>query len=259
MGNLFTWEICNPYLLMTIESAPNTIDSKPILALTYLAVIIFSAIHYWSRTLHHHLYKSEKVAISFGGGMAIAYVFIHLMGELSEGYEIFGSSIHFATLLGFSLFYGLNRLIARVKIDPVSKEGYIFYVEILFYCLYNLLIVYAIPKQFHNSFLLTFLYIVSISFHFLHIDHSLAKKHPREFRTFGRYAAIFFLIIGSIAKVVAPPPSEFTSDFLIAILAGIIISNVFTEELPKPENVSFRWFIAGISTYLCLLIGIWIT
>ena len=231
----------------------------PIIFLDSLAVIIFSAIHYWSRALHNYLYKSEKVAISFGGGMAISYVFIHLMGELSEGYEIFGSSIHLATLLGFSLFYGLNRLIARVKIEPVAKEDYIFYVEIIFYCLYNLLIVYAIPKQFHNNFLLTFLYVVSISFHFLHNDYSLAKKHPREFRVFGRYAAIFFLIIGSLARIFLPSPSEFITDFLIAILAGIIISNVFTEELPKPENASFRWFVAGISTYLCLLIGIWIT
>ena len=259
MGNLFTWEIWNPYLLQTVESTPSTIDSEPILALTYLAILIFSAIHYWSRVLHHHLYKSDKVAVSFGGGMAIAYVFIHLMGELSAGYEIFGSSIHFVSLLGFTLFYGLNRLIARIEIDPISKKDYIFYVEILFYCLYNLLIVYAIPKQFHNSLLLTFLYVISISFHFLHNDYSLAKKHPHKFHGFGRYAAIFFLIIGSLAKIFSPPPSEFVADFLIAILAGIIISNVFTEELPRPENSSFRWFVAGIATYLCLLIGIWIT
>ena len=259
MDILLNWQNSPLDLLLVAESATGTTEGEPILALTYIAVIIFSAIHYWGLTLYGYLYKSEKIAISFGGGMAIAYVFIHLMGELSAGYELFGSSIHLVTLLGFSLFYGMNRFIARVDVASDTKKNYISYLEIVFYCLYNFLIVYAIPDHFHNSFLLTFLYIIAMGFHFLHNDYSLAKKHKQQFLSFGRYAIIFSLILGLLAKVLIQYPSEFMTDILIAILAGIIISNVFTEELPKPENVSFRWFITGIITYLCLLIGVWLT
>ncbi len=59
------------------------------------------------------------------------------MGELQEGYELLGMSIHVITLIGFLTFYGLQRLIWRATLDSVSKQGYIFYIELVFYCVYN--------------------------------------------------------------------------------------------------------------------------
>lgn len=166
-------------MYVAIEDSAGSINSESILKLTYLGVLVFSAIHFWTYPFHRLLYKSEKIATSFGSGMAIAYVFIHLMAEVSEGYELIGISIHFITLIGFVIFYGLQRLILRTSLDIAAKHEYIFYIELLFYCIYNFLVVFAIPEQFHNSLPLTFLYIISIGFHLLHNDYGLATKYPQ--------------------------------------------------------------------------------
>ena len=69
MDILLNWQNSPLDLLLVAESATGTTEGEPILALTYIAIIIFSAIHYWGLTLYGYLYQSEKIAISFGGGM----------------------------------------------------------------------------------------------------------------------------------------------------------------------------------------------
>lgn len=241
----------------TVETGTSHTHSKHILELTYVGVLVFSVIHIWPHYFHGILYKSKRIATSFSGGMATAYVFIHLLGELQEGYELLGMSIHVITLIGFLTFYGLQRLIWRATLDSVSKQGYIFYIELVFYCVYNYLLIYAIPEQFEDNIPLTFLYIISIGFHLLHNDYSLSAKYPRQFRKWGRHALVFSLFMGLFTDIFAEKSSKLLSDALLSFLAGSIIFNVFYEELPAPENASFRWFAAGIGVYGILLIGIW--
>lgn len=242
----------------TVEPSTGHANNKHLLELIYFGVLAFSVIHIWPHYLHRILYKSKKIATSFGGGMATGYVFIHLMDELHEGYELLGISLHFVTLLGFLIFYGLQRLIWRATLDRVSKEGYIFYIELFFYCAYNYLLIYAIPEQFEDNLALTFLYIISIGFHLLHNDYSLVEKYPHQFRQWGRPALVFSLVMALFTDIFVESRNELLSNFLIAILAGSIIFNVFYEELPSPENASFRWFSAGIGIYVILVTGIWL-
>jgi len=64
---------------------------------------------------------------SFAGGISVAYVFLHLLPEVSEGdvrlAEVLGDriavtplvdlGIFLVALTGFTLFYGLERLVGR--------------------------------------------------------------------------------------------------------------------------------------------------
>ncbi len=244
-------------IFSTIENSSNSPNNTNILEFTFFITLILSVIHLWSKQIYHFFYKSEKMVASFSGGMAITYVFVHLLSELEKGQEIIGFSIHFVILLGFILFYGMQRFIWKSKGDINNKHSLLFYTELIFYCLYNFLIIYAIPEQFDNSLALTFLYVLSIGFHLLHNDHGLAEKYPQQFYKLGRYGLIAALFAGLFTDIFTEPANELISDFLVAILAGSIIFNIFSEELPSPENASLRWFIAGVAVYVILLASIW--
>ena len=48
-------------------------------------------------------------------------------------------------------------------------------------------------------------------------------------------------------------PDDVVSDALTALLAGFILLNVFSEELPQYDRSDFRWFLAGVVAYALLI------
>jgi len=85
-------------------------------------------------TLHAYAGRIQRLPLvpgratgSFAGGIAVAYVFLHLMPDLAAGNEALGealddvveltplleAAIFLVALSGFTLFYGLNRLATR--------------------------------------------------------------------------------------------------------------------------------------------------
>src|SRR5271157_6355124 len=78
------------------------------------------------------LVRDERSAISFGAGVATAYVFVHVMPELNSARRAFaestslplhyeGMSIFYVSLMGFLLFYGLDHLRKRLH-ETSAKE-----------------------------------------------------------------------------------------------------------------------------------------
>ena len=67
------------------------------------------------------LARDERSIVSFGAGVATAYVFVHVMPELNSARHAFaessslslryeGMSIFYVALIGFLMFYGLDHL-----------------------------------------------------------------------------------------------------------------------------------------------------
>ncbi|MGF1482236.1 MAG: hypothetical protein ACFB4I_22615 [Cyanophyceae cyanobacterium] len=230
-----------------------------VIGLTLLVAVALSAIHIWAQPLHRLLFREEEMAASFSGGMAITYVFIHLLPELDQGEHLLGTSIYLVVLLGFLIFYGMQSLVWQNNGQRLSQSRLIFAIELGFYSLYNGLLIYAIPEQFKQLFPFTLLYLISISFHILHNDYGLTKKHRSLFSSWGRYCLVSVIFMAFFIDVFTEPANEVVSDFLIAILAGSIMFNVFYEELPSPKSSSFGWFLAGVCVYVCLRAGMLFT
>ena len=242
--------------LLAVEETESHLDKTVVVELTIAIAIAFGIIHIFYDRLHRFLYREERIAISFGGGMAISYIFLHLLPELEEGAEEIGASIHFVTLIGFLLFYGMQRFAWRVSQDRDSHYGnLIFYIQIAFYSVYNFLLVYSIPELFETNLVFVLLYVVSIGFHLLHNDYSLGEKYPHKFKSMGRYILLAAVAVGLAIDLFAKPANELVGDILIAILAGSLLFNIFQEELPEPEHTSFLWFVAGVVVYVILLLG----
>ena len=242
--------------ILAVEETASNAEGAEALELTFLIAIAFGAIHIFYERLHHLLYKEERIAISFGGGMAVAYIFLHLLPELEKGEQDIGSIAHFVALIGFLLFYGLQRFAWRVSKNESSKYGgLLFYIQLGFSCLYNFLLVYAIPELFEQNLFFVFLYVVAMGFHLMHNDYSLAEKYHHQFNSWGRHVLLGTVVFALVIDILVEPANELVADILVALLAGSLLFNVFQEELPQPERTSFPWFVSGVVAYTILLAG----
>lgn len=231
-----------------------------VLELTTLVAIAFAAIHYWARPLHKWLYTSEQIAISFSGGMAITYVFLHLLPELEQGDVSLGRfPIHIVALIGFLLFYGAQRWIwSQTQDDSQELNKRAFWLQMLFISSYNFLLIYSIPEQFEQSIPFAFIYVLAMSLHLLSTDHHLSEHYKHLFDRQGRYVLIAAVVCGLVTDLFAEAANRTFSNTLTALLTGFLMFNIFKEELPDHKETRFVWFLSGVVFYIFLLGGSWL-
>lgn len=91
--------------------------------------LLLAALHLAAPRIRKLPFIPERATGSFGGGLAVAYVFLHLLPEIAEGNDAIGKAltdavrptplldlgIFLVALTGFTAFYGLERLADRTS------------------------------------------------------------------------------------------------------------------------------------------------
>ena len=226
----------------------------------------------------------DRVVGSFAGGIAIAYVFLHLLPELAEGNEGVGEvlsdvievdavlelSIFLVALTGFTVLYGLERLAersgsprARVHagggeiVEQDEPPPAVFWLHLATFSVYNALITYSLPLRFRTGMTFALLFVLAMALHFVLTDRSLEEHYPRRFSRWGRFVLAGALLLGWVLAVVAAPTSTVVVTLLTALLGGGILLNVFKEELPGAgTRSSYPWFLVGLVLYAALLTSV---
>lgn len=237
--------------------------------LSMVFVIGLMVIHLTAKNMKFLTVVPRSRFLSLGGGIAVAYVFLHLLPELGHFQEVLRGEIEVAFLrflenqiyliamLGLAVFYGLEQLVKRSKrrneeANERKSTAGIFWLHISSFTVYNALIGYLlIREEFNGAWGLTFFFI-AMGVHFIGNDRGLRATHKEDYDKFGRYllaAAIFAgWLIGTLTEV-----SELIISFLTAFIAGGVILNVMKEELPEERASSFSAFFIGLVAYSCLL------
>lgn len=242
-------------VLSTINYVSFQIIGAEALGLTFITALAFIAIHLFSGYIHKFLHQQEHKVASFSGGMAIAYVFIHLIDKLGKADRIIGrTNFSLLSLMGFMIFYGLEYFAYQILPDKKDNNNLFFYIELAFACLYNFLIIYAIPQQFEQYGNLVFLYLLAMGLHLLSHNLVFAKEYGTVFKSRGRYMLVSAVAFGFFIDVFTPQPSQYTSDVFIAILAGSLLFHIFKEQVPDPQHSNFLWFSGGVLAYTALLV-----
>lgn len=243
----------------------------PQLWIALLATLILMVFHYLSPWFANRLPGDGRGFVSFAGGVAVAYVFLHMLPGLVEynkpiGELLISNSwltpftellIYIAALLGFLVYYGLD-LVAERYSSQANDSVPVYSLHLAMFCVYNFLITYTMSLRALSSILATILFTVAMALHFVLTDRKFTRFYSSQFIHFGRFILICALFIGWICSVIFDPVNVLIAAFMLAFLAGSVLLNVFRDELPETGLISYFWFSFGaLLIMVILLLQIW--
>ena len=208
--------------------------------------------------------------LSGAGGVSVAYVFVHVLPELSERHEMLEGTvvgfvehhIYLVALAGFAAFYGLERLAQRSRgardevadAETETSEG-VFWIHVGSFAAYNALIGYLLVHRDERGFVALLFFAVAMGLHFVVNDHGLREHHYEAYDRIGRWLLAVGVLAGT-AVGWATAVDEALVTALFAFLAGGVILNVIKEELPEERRSRFQAFALGATMYAGLLLWI---
>ncbi len=230
--------------------------------------VVLAIFHLLAPRLRQFTGLPERAVASLAGGLAVSYVFLHLLPEVAAGNEAIGEALSdvvtltpllelaiFAVAMGgFLVFYGLERLAEHTtKHGKDEPDVGIYRLHLASFMLYNGLITYSMALRVRTGLLFAVLFTLAMGLHFVLTDRGLSERYPGRFRATGRYLLAGALLTGWVLDAVFAPTNTLLVTLLTAFLAGSILLNVFKEEIPSSRRSSFPWFISGLTGYTALL------
>jgi hypothetical protein len=213
---------------------------------TLMVALLLSAVHLFTPWAHERR-RHPEVANALGGGLAAAYVFLHLIPSLDTAHAVLGERIYFITLLGFIAFYGIDFYFQPPKHTHPTK--YHMYLGAFF--LYNALIVFTLGLNLPSTPLLTLVFAVSLALDALEIDFDMHGAFGPRFARSGRWVLIGGVAFG-FGMHLLRRPDPVVVDVLTAALTGFMIFHSFVGLFPVSRIKSFRSFVAGLLVFLTL-------
>ncbi|MDX1374732.1 MAG: hypothetical protein R3357_04155 [Burkholderiales bacterium] len=211
--------------------------------------LALAVLHLYAPVLRRWLAGHSATVRSLGGGMALGYVFLHLIPELDSGHALLGRMIFVVPVVAFMVFYGLRKYLTQAG-APNAGGGEArgdFPLALGTLWVYNALIVYGTPAGLaHGDALRAAPLFIALGLHLVHAAFSLGSEFPRAFDRMGRYLLALAPIAGWLAIVVDQKADDAINDMFVALLAGALLYTVFAEELPEARESRYGWFVLGV-------------
>ena len=255
--------------VLAVESAGSGLSTSAAVLLALVSALVLAALHLAAPHIRRLPLVPEHATASFAGGLAVSYVFLHLLPELAEGNrelrEVLGESgerspllgleIFLVALVGFLVFYGLERLAERSRrSESRDDDAAVFRLHLASFMVYNGIIGYTLPLDWRTSIPFAILFTLAIGLHFVLTDRGLEEHYGERFdRWPPRLLLAGALLVGWALAAVLAPTSGLVVSVLTAFLAGGILLNVFSSELPDSRRSHFGWFAGALSAYALLL------
>lgn len=230
--------------------------------LSFWFAVGFAMIHFFSGKLIHVREIPRSRFLSVAGGIAVAYVFLHLLPELNEYQRelegqiengVFASvenHILIISMLGLAVFYGLERFATANK---RKEKPYVFWIHIFSFTIYSFSIGYVLAESTFQSNATMALYFLALGIHFVTVDQGLRHHHQALYDQRGRILLSLAVLVGWGVGTYAEV-DDLGLSIVVAFLAGGVILNVMKEELPEERESSFGAFMIGLLGYAFLLL-----
>ena len=244
-------------------------EAPPLWAAVLAAAVLVLA-HVVTPTLHFLGGIPRSVWLSVAGGVSVAYVFLHLLPELSAGQEAHARaaagpvpfaerSVYLIALAGLVAFFGLEIAAHRSRARRAggadeTASARVFWLHMASFGVYNALIGYLLLHLERRTLPELALYTVALALHFVVTDFGLEEDHRATFRRVGRWLLAGALLAGFAAGL-AVEISEAAVAALVAFVAGAVIMNVIKEEMPQERRSRFWAFLLGTAGYSALLLA----
>ncbi|HEV2612604.1 MAG TPA: hypothetical protein VGU61_20240 [Noviherbaspirillum sp.] len=210
--------------------------------------------------------------LSIAGGVSIAYVFLHLLPEVTAAdrtiKEASGSLLQWidhhgflVALVGVTVFYGLERAVRRSKYgddwegSEKKASRKVFWLHLASFSFYNVVVGYLMIH--HNTMgPLSFgFFTVAMALHFVVVDFGMRDDFKEDYGRIGRWVISLSLALGWLLGY-SHALSEHIVSIFIAFLGGGIVLNAIKEELPDERQSDFLAFVGGVGGYAALLLAL---
>lgn len=240
------------------------------IAATLACALAFAAIHLFIGRMSGLHATRRSGWLSFCGGVAVAYVFLHVLPELAvhnavlvrwigEDAWLADQVVYLVALSGLLVFYGLERHVQasrqtnRAETGEDRPEEAVFHIHMAAFAAYNLIIGYLLLHREEPGFLSLALYAAALGVHFLSSDFGLFLHHRTEYERRVRWIMAGAVLAGWTLGLVIEVP-EAALALIFAFLAGSVVMNVMKEELPEDRGARFAPFFGGTLLYGAVLL-----
>lgn len=224
------------------------------------SIIIFALVHLWAAKTRQLNVLSHGRFLSAGGGVAIAYVFVDLLPNLSENdqivkkafaefFPLFERHAYLMALAGFLLFFIVDRTHSILR----RKEH--LWLSFGSYALFNFLVGYAVVDKDNPDIQPLALFTFAMALHYFTNDYSLSKDHGKMYEHAGKWLLIASLFLGWLVGIFYVLP-ETSIALISAFIGGGVIMNVTRHELPKETPHSLGAFLIAALFYTIILLAI---
>ena len=237
---------------------------------TFLMALSFCTVHLFIGRLQHLDRTPRSRWLSFAGGVAVGYVFLHIMPEFGAHATTFGTALGFRSALaeawiytlsltGLALFYGLERALSRSRGERQEKEGTdrpasaIFWLHIGASSVLITVIAYLLNHREDASDAGLALYFAAMMLHFVTADFGSRSDHREQYDRLGRWILVAATLGGWLLGVLVELP-EIAIGCLFAFVAGGVVLLVMKEELPEERQSYFLPFLCGAVLYAALVL-----
>lgn len=240
--------------------------------LSGLSAVALVIVHVFSSRLRFLQAAPRSRWLSFGSGVSVAYVFVHILPDLSvaqetlhqswgEGWTFLEHHVYLLSLAGLVAFYGLERAakVSRQRNQAAGQgdvtEVEVFWLHMVSFAPYNALIGYLLLHREESGVMSLLLFAVAMGLHFLVNDYGLREHHKKPYDQIGRWILSAAVMTGwAIGSGTQIPQAAIA--ILFAFLAGGIVLNVLKEELPDERESRFGAFALGATGYTVLLLAL---
>lgn len=246
---------------MLLANTNSSESSQDVLIVTVACTLLLALIHLYASKLKFLDTIPRSRWLSMASGVSVAYVFVHLLPDLNEQQEILAKSevlgflehhVYLMALLGFAVFYGLERMVTQSQYQSETTEG-VYWLHIASFAVYNALIGYLLFHREESGLVSLLIYAIAMGLHFIVNDYGLNQDHSKTYRRSGRWILAAAIVVGS-AIGWSSSISAAAISILFSFLAGGIILNVLKEELPEERQSKFSAFALGCIAYAILLL-----
>lgn len=232
-------------------------------ALLILFTAVLAVSHYLSPLLKKLRWLNPVRLTSFAGGVAVGYVFLHMLPEMVEQHdklsELLAQTVYMTpfkdlaifiiALLGFEVFYLFERWTRKTHLS-IQTAGY--RVSVGMYFFYNFLITYTLAVRIETGWHFALLFIIAMSLHFILSDNHFKRYYPHQFGLKSHLLLIAGLVLGCVLSAFFTV-NVLLSVILSAFLSGAVLYNAFSEEISIDKESSPPFFFLGTIIMASLL------
>ena len=234
---------------------------------TGAATLVFSAVFLGGGRFYpgRLLTRNQGNLLSASAGISLAYVFVHMMPELSNARQTFvkwtslptefdGMVVYFLALLGFLIFFSLDRYSQRSVLTPAVGGIPDFNIKVVGFSAYVCLVSYLLINNLESSLLASATYAVAMSVHFLMFDHGFREEPGDSYQKHGHLLLAAAAPVGWGLGLMFALPQDILA-LMLGFLSGGVIVNSMIAELPANGDTRPLWpFLSGSIAYSLILV-----